>query len=322
MAVVRKVLKKVGIKLESVVGTAETANFVLMPWTSFTLNQSYDMIKDESIVGVAFEDLPIQGLRKIEGELSGQLDVLSSETLFEIAFGAVTSKAFSLPADKNVKTMTVIATDDLQTYTYAGCFIKKLTISSKVDGALEFKADVVGYVAEVRDSDAFPTVATSPGTRLRHIDANGTGYIRIGDQTDALAAGDNVGLKNIDIEIDWQTTAQYDNTSQSPLLLLSGQGGRPEASVKFEVSRLDSDNWFSWKEGNTALQAELYFYKSATASIKIQLTNFVLSKAEATNDDIPGVSCEGPLCRNGTGTSYSNANMAFVTPVKLTLDNA
>lgn len=321
MGTTRKVLRKVACIVESSAGSY-LAPDTLLPMTSFTVQRTHDMIADESIIGQSFQDLPLQGTRKIGGELAGQFDVLSCIPILEAAFGANATKVFTLPTTANAKSLSICALDDVKTNKFAGCYIRRFTLSSKAEGALEWSADIVGYVPDVRDDTEFPSVSVNPGTRLRHFDASGTGYMRIGDQADALASGDNMGLSSVELEINWNHEHQFDNTDQDSLIPLSGAGGRPSVSLKLGVARHSADTFLAWRDALTALQAEFYWYLSATASLKIEIPNFVLSAASVGGDDVPGIDVECMVARNGIGASYSNSNMTFNSPVRATVDNA
>lgn len=319
MGTTRKVLKKVAIKVEAsayVYGAPDT----LLPWTEFTVKAVYDMVQDDSIIGVAWRGLPNQGYKTVEGTLAGYLDVLTSEVLLEAAFGANSSKTYTLPTTENAKTFSMAAVDEVKTYLFTGCVIKKFTITSKTGERLAFSADVLAYTKS-RDDSAYPTINVNPGAYLLHRQASGTGYMRIGDQTDALAAGDNQYLDELEISFSWNFDHQFDNSGQTTKQFVSGQGGRPEAEMKAVLSRHDSDTPLTWRDSRTALQAEFYWYSSATANLKIQVANFV-NQVDVGDDDLPKVSLDCGIYRNGVSTSYDNANMAWNSPVRAILDNA
>lgn len=321
MGTTRKVLKKVAAKIESS-ARVYAAPDVRIPWTDFTLRKQYSMNQDDSILGQAFRGLPSLGVYRIEGNLSGLVDVNSIGVVLECATGtAVSTGVYQLQTLKNEKTMSVCAIDEVKTYKYAGCVINNIEFSSDADGRLVYSADVLGY-SETRDGTSFPTISTEPGTQLLHRHAGGTGYMRVGDQSDALASGDNMGLANVRLGWNWKFANQYDNTSQGPLAHLSTADDFAEAMLSFEVSRHDSDTWLTWLEGGTALQAEFYYYVSATASLKFQIPNFIISAVDDSDESVPKMSITCAVSFNGIGASYENANMAFNDPIRPTVDNS
>jgi hypothetical protein len=191
-------------------------------------------------------------------------------------------------------------------------------MSSEVNGRLTFEADIVAYT-ETRDDTAFPSITTEKGTRLVHSHAGGTGYLYIGDQANALATGDRQGLTRLEFGFGWGTESEHDNTAQTTLIPLSRNN---ELSLSFTDSRHDADTYHAWRDARTALQAALYWYGSATATFLVEIPNFVLSDVKVTDDDVGQIECTAAVARNGIGTTYSNANMEFVSPFRATLINA
>lgn len=316
-----QILKKVAGIIEVTPGTYLAPN-VLLPFTSFTPKFEYAMIEDESIVGIAFPDLPVQGVHKVAGSLAAQVDIDSIEVLLEAALGSVSSQVYSCPTTKNVKSMSFVMLDEVKTNKYAGVYLNSFMLESEAEGDLKVAADIIGWKAEVRDDTAFPAMSTEPGTRLVHHHAcgSGTGYMRIGDQTDALAAGDNFTPESIAAGINWQFDHQYGNC-QEPLIPLSGAAGRPEAVFNFTVPRHEADTLLGFRDNHTSLQAELLYYASASANLKIQIPNLVIESLEKSDDDVTKLNIACKVARNGIGSNYSNTNMSFNTPIQITVDN-
>jgi len=258
MAATIKHLRKVAAKIEVTPGTF-LAPDVLLPRTEFTIHQEFNMIEDESIVGLAFKDLPAQGVRIVLGTLAGELDVLASAPILEAVFGSVSGAGpftYDLPTDKNVKTLSIVGLDGVKTNKYAGCVIPQITFTSEAEGRVMYSADVIGFKAEVRDDTAFPTIVTNPGDKLVHHHAGGaSGFIRIADQVDALASGDDRGITSWELIINWQFDNQFDNTLQGSLLQLSGAAGRPETTLGFVVSRHENDDFLGFRDNDTKLLA-------------------------------------------------------------------
>lgn len=321
-----KPLRKVAYIIESSPGVFLPPD-TLSPFTSFAVKQNFDMIDDESIVGEAFQGLPNQGVRKIEGTLAGQLEVDAIIPLLEAAFGSESSQVFSAPTTINAKSLSIVHLDEVKTNKYAGCRVKSLTIASSAEEGLTFSADIIGEAAEVRDGTAFPTISTNPGSRLLHHHANGSGHIRIADQVDALAAGDNRGLSSMEVSMAWNFDHQFDNQSQGTLPPLSTATGFAEAGFAFQIARHtdtapSADDFLVFRDSFTSLQAELLFFRSATANMKIEISNFVVKEASVNEDDIAKLDVVTMAGRNGLSGSFDNSNMAFNTPIRITIDNS
>jgi len=323
MAITTKVTRKVGWKIEGTPGTYDAPS-VQFPFTEFGLKQGFDLIEDKSIVGVAFPDLPLQGVRKVGGPIGGEVDVATIVVILEAALGAASSKVYSLPVDKNEKTLTFVSLDAVKANKYAGCVVNNFKLSSKSGAALEFSSDILGWRAEDRDATTdFPSLTTLAGTKLTHLHMGQTnGYFRIGDQVNALVAGDNLAnIDSVEVGHNWNFAESMVNDAGT-LQLLSGEGGDPEGDFSFTIARHESDAFKTYRDDRTVLQAEILYYASSTAQLKIQIPNLIVESVDDTGDNVTKLPIKCRIARNGIGQSYSNANMAFVTPIRITVTNS
>ena len=314
--------RKTAIVRENPAGTYVNPT-TLLPVDGFDIKQTWDHIDDNSIIGVMFRDVPLQGQSLVVGKLSGSVDVLTIEPLLLWAFGYASSKVHTLPVTGNAEAISIVTLDSVKMPKYAGCFCNTFNLKSSASKGLDFSADVIGWKQEDRASISWPTISIVPGTKLLHRHLSGTGYARIGDQGNDLASGDNVGLDEFSLDIDWKFATQMDNTQQYTLQPLSAGAGKPEVKASFKISRHSADTFLAFRDAGTALQAELYYYVSSSASLLIRIPNFVID-AELTDDDIVRQSIPCFVGRNGIGTTYTNNNtgMTIVSPVQATLDNA
>jgi len=322
MSITRKATMKMACIRENPAGTYVAPN-VLLPFTSQDANQEWESIPDNSVVGVAFKNLPVQGVRAVRGPIEIQADLNTLPVMLLAAFGAVGTGVYSLPTTANAEALSFCLLNGVKTNKYAGCFLNNFNFKSSAKEDAKITADILGYKAEGRDDTAFPTTSISEGSRILHQQAdsvNGSGYVRIGDQGNALAAGDNVAVKEIGFGINWGFDTDHYNSMES-LIPLSGAAGVPEASFKLVLNRHDTDQYHAWRDAHTHLQAEIKYYVSATKSLLIQVPNFIL-RPKLSGDEIPSVDLDIIVGRNGIGTDYSNANMAFVTPIRVTHANA
>lgn len=327
MAVTTKPLKKFGVVREVSAGSYLDPT-TLVPVTSCDLKQSFDLIPDESLVGVCFPNAPLQGVRKCGGKIVMDVDALSSAAML-VAMTGTTASPYDLHATANNETLSITDLNEVKLNKRAGCSVSQWTITSQPNKALSASLDILGFVAESRATPTWPgTITINPGTLFLHHHLRSTGYARIGDQADALAAGDAVGLEEVVFGGNWNRKDDFDNTSQGSLQQLSGGGGRPSASLSFKISRHDSslatqnDTVMGWRDAGTLLQMELYYYASATATLKVQIPNFRLSDADPTGDAISRIACKAGVGRNGIGASYVNSYMALNAPIRLTLVNS
>ena len=315
-----KVLRKVAAQIQAG-ATYEAGAMYLLPLLGGILNQNFNQIDDNSINGEAFMDIPQQGTRMVGGDgLSFQVDKISIETILEAAFGTNAFQVFSLGS--NTKKLSICTLDSVNANQYANAYIKRLALSSSVNSVWQADMDFVHETAESRVATSnFPAAPTAYEEPFTFHEAGGTnGYIRIGDAVDALDSGDNVCFEDLNLELNNGFDNQFTNCGLGTLTPLFGMAV-PACTGSFTVARHDTDNYLDWQDAHTPLQMEILIYKSATAQLKIEIPRFVI-KATPTDDDITKIDVEMLIGRNGTGTSYKNTNMAFTSPIRITLTNA
>lgn len=319
MAATVKSLKKIAAVIEDTYGTYKTPT-TLLPFTSDSLKQTFSMIEDASIVGQNFKDLPVQGIRDNAGSLECQADVLTLPVLLEAACGAAGSSGVFTPVTvaRNAKSLSLCCLDGVKTVKRAGICVNNFKIASTAESDLKVSFDGVSSVAEVRDDTSFPTPSVFPGVRLVHRRADGTGYIRIGDQANALAAGDNQKLTSFECTLNPNFVLEAYNSQSKTAPVSTGM----EAMLTFTIAEHDADTFLAWRDALTPLQLSAYFYVSSTASLLIEIPNFVITEVAVTEDDKAKQTVTCMVARNGIGASYSNTNMSFNAPIRYTVDNS
>jgi hypothetical protein len=313
-----KVLKKLSAQVQSGSSYEESAPF-LMPFTSETLSQNYDPIEDMSNVGVGFRDIPQQGPRHTSGSVEQNIDVISCETIFEAAFGANSSGVFTLGS--NSKKLSLCGLNDANAVKYANVYIKTLKISAAAAGLWNMSYEIVGVTAQDRAATGtFPASPTAPGDPFTFHEAGGTGYVRIGDATDALSSSDEINIEDFNLDITCGFDEQYCNEGTGTLTPIFGQV-EPVVSGSFTVARHDSDTYLDWVDAHTPLQMTVYAYKSAAATMLIEIPRFII-KVDMSDDSLTKQNVSMMIGRNGTGSSYKNTNMSFTSPVRITIVNS
>jgi len=320
----RKILREVAIKIEVTPGTFLDGD-VRLPWTSGGMGQQFNLIQDESITGIAHMGLPNQGVRDTPGNFTVDADVVTIEPVLEAVFGAVAAQVYSFPSDKNVKTLSIGTLDDQKYNKYGGAFLNNFSLESEAEGRLVYSFDVVGFTAEVRAAvGGFPSSLTEAGVKIlhHHMDTGASGYFRVGDQANALVAGDNTTISQVALGANWNFANQYSNLGKGTLIPLSGGGGRPEASFSFTVSRHDADTFLAFRDAATPLQAQYLYFQASTAQVLVQVPNFLVETVEIPDEDIPGVVVTCMVARNGIGATFDNTQMAFNTAARITITNS
>lgn len=314
-----KCLKAAAYQLQSGSTFEEDAMFSL-PFTAEGMEQNFDTIEDEAIVGVAFKNVPVQGNRHVGGSFSQQLDAISIEPLLEAAFGTESSGVFSCNGSTNTSKLSVVTLDSVATYQYANVYVKSLSIKGSAGGKFMVDFDLIGVTAESRQSvGSYPAAPTDIGTFTVFNHLGGTGYARIGNHDDALDSGDNISIDDFELSMECGFDEQY-ASSQTTLTPIFGMTP-PQFTGSFKVARHEDNTFLDWKDNFTSLQAAFYIYLNATNTILIEIPNFKVNP-EITDDDLSQQNVEMLIGRNGLGSSYTNSNMSFTSPVRITVVNS
>jgi hypothetical protein len=298
-----KIMSKIALQRQTGASYEDNAMFVV-PATGFSFKSKPSFIKDESYDGSGFEALPLQGVLDVEGNMSflvGANSFLS--TLIVCALPSATTKQLS-----------VCRKDGVGYRQYSNVFIKKLSLSGKVNDTIKGEVELFGTSAEA--SGAWPVAApTMFGTPLKFHDLSGSGYFRIGDQSDALTSGDNYSIEDFKIDLTTGYESQHDNTRMS--LAATGYMVQPTVEVSVKFSRHENDTIKNWSENATHLQAEMQF-GTGSGSMNIKFPNFVIQH-EITDDDIARQSVTFLTGRNGSGSNYANPYMTVNDPISFTI---
>jgi hypothetical protein len=299
----------------------ESASMQLLPLNNGFPMQEFDSIDNNAIAGTAFRDIPQQGMRHVAGSPSFNLDKTSSQVLFEAAFGNVTSQVYTLPsgsATANVKKLSMAGLDSVKSNQYANVYVTRLSISGSENQILTMDVDLVGVTAEDRQAVGNqPSASGYDADPFVFHELGGTnGYVRLGDASNALASGDNINIESFDLEI----VTGFDEQGYNNLGTLTPVFGMvpPSVSGSLVISRHDTDQYQTWAEARTPLQLALYAYKSATATLLIEIPRLIV-KPEITDEDTPKINLELMIGRNGIGTNYANGNMEFNSPIRVTV---
>jgi hypothetical protein len=300
--------------------TYETDNMFLLPVTSDAVTQMYDPVFSEAALGTGFTDSPSQASRKTGGQISLDVEALGIVPILEAAFGSNVAKVFTLGA--NSKKLSLCQKTSQHAIRYANVYVKSLMFNSAAAGFLSATADLIGVTAQDRSAVGnFPASPTAPARPFLHHELRGTGFFRVGDHTDALAAGDAVEIT--DFSFGLSSTGfdeQFVNASLGTATPAFGMVP-PKCEASFTVSRFSADTFLAWADADTPLQLDAYFYKSATRVFRVEIPNFK-ALVDVSDDDLTTLKVTAQIGRNGLGASYTNGNMLFNSPIRITVINS
>ena len=243
-----KVLRQLSCQIQS--GSSyESGSMQLLPLLSGFPMQSFDPIANEAISGEAFQDIPQQGSRHVQGSFSVNVDKTSIQPLLEAASGTTGPYTFG----SNTKKLSIAGSDQVKTNQYANMFVKRIAFSGSENGVITADIDVVGVTAESRQTFSHPSSTAYSPDAFTFPELGGTnGYVRASDDTDALASGDNLEIDAFNIEI----TTGFDEQFYNARGILTPVFGMvpPKVSGSFTVARHDTDQWQTWVEDWESLQ--------------------------------------------------------------------
>lgn len=310
-----KVIRKLSAQIQAG-ATFEDGAMQLIPLLSGFPMQTFDPIDNEAISGEAFRDIPQQGNRHVAGSFSMNLDKTSIQTILEAASGTTGPYTFGT----NTKKLSLVGSDQIKTNEYANVYVKRLAINGSENGILTADVDIVGVTAEDRQALSHPSSTAYDADPFTFPELGGTnGYVRAGDDTDALASGDNLEIESFSLEIITGFDEQFYN-ARGTLTPVFGMVP-PSVTGSFVVSRHDTDQWQTWAEGHESLQMNLLAYKSATAQFLIEIPRFI-AKPEVTDEDVNKINVEQLIGRNGVTGTVVNSNMNFVSPIRFTVTDS
>lgn len=266
----------------------------LVPFTKESLSAAFDRIEDESLVGSGSRPASDQGALKAQGEIEHELDYNNFDTIFEAFCGANAARVFTMTNDNLPKYPLAEFEKVIARHRYYAAKIGGLVISGQANGKVTLKTKWHPR-QRVISGTAFPGACTLAGARTRVLFKHLSNNFRIGDQVDALGAGDVLGISSFELTLDRNLKAD-DNDSQNPTYVLEPiPGGWRAASLKLTLPRYNATTAVlaTWKDADTALQARFVFTGSGE-TFTIELPNLRIT----SGFDVP-VEGPGPIKFDG-----------------------
>jgi hypothetical protein len=292
---------KMGVRTLAGWGSAYAAPTALIPFTKETLSKVAIRIEDESLVGTASRGASVEGGWTVGGTTEHMLDYNNFDTLFELAMGAVASRVFTISDDDLPKFGLVEFEKTIQRHRYYPLKVSGFTISGQANQPVKI---TYKYVIRKRDlsGTAFPAIAT-PGARnlvqFAHLN------FQIGDQADALAGGDGIGIASFEIEFDRQLkTDDYESSTTPKEILEAVPGDWRVGNIKIATARYNAANagLVTFKENDTPLQMKFLFSGSGETAL-FEFPNIRITEGF----DAP---VEGPGPMKLEGTFQSSPSLA------------
>lgn len=303
-------LIKAGVIAESTWGTVLEVTELLPLLGGEDLDSFYEHLKSNALTGSAAQRIPAQGMRTTQGKLPIQLRYSASYAFFLHFFG--TDNATPIPdqyeLDDSIEGngLTVAVDKAVSVWDAYGVKASKLTFSVD-DGKIIYTADVTAKgMNEVSTATTSGELAALTNTDDDVLFSELA--FRIGDTANILASPtDDVVIKDFTLSIDRKHDYVHGSGSREPLEQLMSDWR--EAELKFTVSRYTTNQYRTWQNAQTPLQADLTFTGAGSNAIVIDIAEMVIPRAESNVKDA------GPINTEVTCMCYGRVQNTVMTSV-------
>jgi len=278
MALGKGYAARAAIGKETSWGSAVTVGQML-PFTSESIEKAITKLASEYLDGSPARRGLTNSAISVQGDLSGEVifDTTGGTMTFEQLIYAAVMNAGTRDATNGLNKYTPATGDgvqhtiafekDVSVWEIPGAKVNTLEISGEADSKIVFTAGIIGKTllrtgdtGIVNNTAAFDAISYTDPTVLTFKDA----VFRIGDQVDALAAGDQVTIDQFTFTInnnltDPQFASEDASHTDADLTLEPVRNGFREVTLKIRIPRYTSDQLFTWDKNGTALQADLKF---------------------------------------------------------------
>lgn len=301
---------KCGLKELSTWTDSWSAVDTMIPIDSESIETTINQIEDMGLEGSAAKRESAQGIIELAGTLSGTLDYSNWGSILQAAFGVDTAGVYTF--EDNLGDIIALELEkSVSRWRVSHAKIQRLSIEGTKGEALKIAFDIIGKTPS-RSATAFPSISLSTRSMVLFSNSSTASYIRIGDQSDALAEGDNQSIESFKFEINNNLKADdFDNASRYVLEPL--RNGFREVTFSFKLPRYSADTFQDAKANGTRLQAILYF-TDGTTYCQLEIPEFKIFEGANSNVSGPEI-----LTQEISGICYKNKNN---TPLVAITDEA
>ena len=296
-------LGKMGMAPTATWDTAYSAtSMAVIPIKNESITPNWERIRDEALIGSGGQLPSDQGVFGAPGSTKHPLDYNNFLALFEAVLGAEAGGVVTVEDRLDIfKWLEFEKT--VSRHRFGAAVAKKIVISGTQKGQVE--VDVEWATKSFDNNIAiFPAGATAPlamnKVRLQDL------IFRIGDQANALAAGDRMEISEFEISFDRNMTDDdyVARAVSAQLPIQPVEGGFRACGFKVKLPRYAADTLVDWKAADTALQADFVFTRGGE-SITIEHPEVRVSEGFNAN-----IESAAPLVLDGSfdahkgGTAY------------------
>lgn len=296
----------VGYGLESTWGTPVAVTDALK-YLSDTLDQTRAKIVRATNRGRGARDANRVTHKVAGGGLTGLLTYDLEQDWLSHFFGAFnndTTDYYSM-SDQITNALTLAMDRVVSVHEFHGYVIDSLVISGDPDGGVIWEwtgtAEQRVISGQTNNAAAVAALAEPIADVLFH-----EVTCRVGDLADGLGAGDNLSISAFSVEINRNKVAQAVN---SAIRLQSKENGHRDTILNLTIPRYESDQFLSWEDAGTPLQANLIMTNGTrTKDLRIShctVESVVINQSDDSQAEVPVV------LRCYENESNVNANTGF-----------
>jgi len=298
MSTGKGVMAECGISTPASWGADWAAVSAALPFDEESISETIEWLEDNALEGKASRRAPDSGLIKVAGLLKGDLDYYNWGSMIKAAMGAESSEVYTF-ADELEEIRRIEFEKQISRWRIDSFKVEQMIISGEKGKSLQIEFDLAGRMAS-RSSTAFPDISISSRSRVKFSTSSTDSLIRIGNQDDALAAGDAVGWESFKFTIKNNLKAD-DFTNESVYALEPFRNGKRDVSLEINIPRYENDTYIDWQNNKTKLQADLYF-TDGSKTFKLEIPEMLILSGFDANIPAGG----GLIVQQGTFGCYRN----------------
>jgi hypothetical protein len=311
MAVSRGFQGIAGVAKESTLGTAAAATAKL-PLISETFSASNAHIQNAALVGAAARKRAIKGARSVPGAVTAYLTYDLQHPVLERFCGTfvddVGGDYYRMDDTTDGKGLTLAIDKQVSVHEFAGVKFSELVLSGSPADAVRVTATGMGTarsLTSVTNTAVTLAALDEPGDEIQYHELT----LRIGDLANALASGDDVDVENFSLRINRQLIQKQVN---SLTLLEARENGFQEGNLTIQLPLYDSNQFLTWHDTHTTLQATLTF-TDGTSTKEVRLPQLLVVHAlpQLSGPELVGYSVELSVHANADG---ANSQTGFDFP--------
>lgn len=244
--------------LESTWGTAVNATQKL-PYVSDSLDAMYRHNQSQAMVGSASMPKSTQGQRVAGGGIECYYTYGLQQPILEQFFGTWTDDVggdfYTYTALTTGVSLTVAVNRGVAVHEFTGYKINELTLQGSPGEAVKLSLNgnaKTRVISGTENTSGELDALAEPSAEVLFNELT----FRVGDLGDALAAGDNLEITQFALKINRNMVVKEVNATTAEQ---ARENGFVSAELEFTLPYYDSDQWITWQEALTVLQASLIF---------------------------------------------------------------